>query len=143
MLKFKGEYSGSTDYSVGDVVIYTDNLVYHMHTDAAAGTPCHDTRHWQQLDGVLTEAVRMMNDAMTAAVTKAGTNLTSKLKNNLTTTASGYALDARQGKTLDDAIKAIQPNSKTLKLASSTEASTKVFNITVDDDGELTATEVT
>lgn len=43
---------------------------------------------------------------------------------------------------LDAAMTALQPNEKTLVLASSTESSTKKFAITVDDDGLITATEI-
>jgi hypothetical protein len=38
---------------------------------------------------------------------------------------------------------AFLPDTKTLRLASSTAESTKIFDITVDDDGELSATEYT
>ena len=44
--------------------------------------------------------------------------------------------------TLQTSVGTLYPNAKTLVLASSTADSTKTFSITVDDDGELTATEI-
>lgn len=40
-------------------------------------------------------------------------------------------------------VKAVNPDAKTIRLASSTASSVKIFDITVDDSGDLTATEYT
>ena len=86
---------------------------------------------------------------MDAVMVAEGGALTGKVANNLTTTATGKVLDARQGKALkgliDDltnVVDGVYPDGKTLVLKSSTASSTKEFAITVDDDGELTATEI-
>lgn len=44
---------------------------------------------------------------------------------------------------IDAALTAVLPDDKTLVLQSSTASSTKLFAITVDDDGLITATEIT
>lgn len=44
---------------------------------------------------------------------------------------------------IDAAMTAVLPDAKTLVLQSSTASSTKLFAITVDDDGLITATEIT
>lgn len=147
MYAFKGEYDSGAAYSPGDVVIFTDHMVYWLQKAAAAGTPCHDTMYWQRMEKGISEAVLMMNNAVSIAIEHA---LDNRVANGLTTTASGKVLDARQGKALKTLIDGVSgtvsgalPDAKTLRLASSTASSTKVFDITVDDDGELTATEYT
>ena len=116
-----------------------------------------ETRNWSKINKMLGQAVIMINQCLNMAIDGA---LTGKVANNLTTTASGKVLDARQGKALkgyvDDlttateglttavaGLAAFLPDTKTLRLASSTAESTKIFDITVDDDGELSATEYT
>ena len=146
-MKLKGNYNGGTTYSVGDVVKYTDGYVYHMHTALGkAGADCHNTLYWQRIDKLIEECVGMILDGVTMAEDGA---LDGKVANNLTTTASGKVLDARQGKALKTLVDGVvedlgevNPDAKTLVLASSTASSTKKFSITVDDDGELTATEI-
>ena len=148
---FKGPWADNVKYNANDVVIYAaDRKVYHLQRSAPAGAAPHDTRYWGQLNDDLALAVIMMNQCIEIAINGA---LTGKVANNLTTTASGKVLDARQGKALKDLIDALTgrvedveemlPTPKTLRLASSTAESDKVFDITVDDDGELTATEYT
>jgi len=154
-MKLCGNYSGSTSYDVGDVVLFTENNVaYCLQKAAPTGTKPIDTRYWDKLDQKMSEAVKLIMDAEGIAVDSA---LTGKVANNLTTTASGKVLDARQGKALktliDDqsetvgglatSLSGLNPDTKTIRLASSTAESTKLFDITVDDDGELTATEYT
>lgn len=145
-LTLKGDYSDLISYSVGDVVVW-EGMSYMLYRSASAGTPPTETSCWERLAQVLSEAVDMIMDAIDIAE---GGALTGKVANNLTTTASGKVLDARQGKALKDLINEVgteldlvYPDSKTLVLASSTASSTKKFGITVDDDGELTATEIT
>lgn len=142
----KGDYSGLTTYDVEDIVRWTDKTVYLLRKPCKAGTPCTDTLYWEQVPKWVGRMVNLMLDGVDMAV---GGALTGKVANNLTTTASGKVLDARQGKTLKTAIDDVagdlgelSPNAKTLVLESSTASSTKKFTITVDDDGEITATEV-
>ena len=145
-MNIKGDYSGLTSYSVGDVV-RLENVVYNLIRPAKAGTTPTDTLYWERVPQPLQDALEPIFDAIIVAKDGA---LTGKVANNLTTTASGKVLDARQGKALKELIDnlgveldLVYPDSKTLVLASSTAESTKKFAITVDDDGELTATEIT
>ena len=138
---FKGPWADNVAYSVNDVVIYAaDRKVYHLQRPAPAGTAPHDTMYWGQLNDDLALAVIMMNQCITIAINGA---LTGKVANNCTTSAAGKVLDARQGKYLKGLIDAVNPDEKTLRIKSSTAESTKLFDITVDDTGELTATEHT
>ena len=145
-MTLKGDFSGLASYDVGDVVRWTDDTIYVLKKPAAAGTPPTDTLYWERAAQSLQDAVDLTLDAIDIAK---GGALAGKVANNLTTTASGKVLDARQGKTLKTAIDEVAedvgtlyPDAKTLVLASSTASSTKKFEITVDDDGELTATEI-
>lgn len=150
-MTLKGNYGSGVSYSVGDVVLYTDDVVYFLREAASVGTPCTDTRYWQKLDQKLAEAVKLILDGMAIE------HVT--IANNLSTTAAGKVLDARQGKALNDkitplqtttgtlttdveALKAVVTTPKTLVLASSTPDSTKKFTITVDDAGKVTASEI-
>lgn len=139
-MNLKGNYSDLVSYSVGDVVVWTDGTVYILHHPCAAGVPPTDTLYWERLEQYLAKAVTLIMGGITIAE---GGALSGKVANNLTTTASGKVLDARQGKALKGLIDDLNPNTKTIVLASSTASSTKKFAITVDDDGELTATEIT
>lgn len=150
-MNLKGDYSGSTSYSQGDVVRWTNGKCYVLQYPAPSGTPPTNSRFWGWIGQQLQDAADLIIDAQ---VTVEGE--IPPLANNLTTTASGKALDARQGKalktlvdgnaenisTLQTSVGTLYPNAKTLVLASSTAESTKTFSITVDDDGELTATEI-
>lgn len=152
-MNIKGDYSGLTSYSVGDVV-RLENVVYNLIRPAKAGTTPTDTLYWERVPQPLQDALEPVFDAIQVAKDGA---LTGKVANNLTTTASGKVLDARQGKALKELIDGVgtdvsniggdledlYPNAKTIVLSSSTAESTKKFAITVDDDGELTATEIT
>lgn len=144
-MRLKGIYSGETSYSVGDVVKYTDNVIYHLQHPATAGTPPHDTRYWGRVDQELANAILMVIDAMEI---EAGYHI--DIVDGLSSTDKAKALSAKQGKALktlidatDGELSTLNPDAKTLVLASSTASSTKQFAITVDDDGELTATEIT
>jgi len=139
-MNLKGNYSDLVSYSVGDVVVWTDGTVYILHRPCSAGVPPTDTLYWERLDQYLAKAVTLIMGGISIAE---GGALSGKVANNLTTTASGKVLDARQGKALKGLIDAVNPDAKTLVLASSTASSTKKFAITVDDDGELTASEIT
>lgn len=66
-------------------------------------------------------------------------NLDSRVKAlEETSEALGSSVDQ-----IDAAMTAVLPDAKTLVLQSSTASSTKLFAITVDDDGLITATEIT
>ena len=141
-MNLKGDYSGLTSYSVGDVVRWTDSTMYVLRKPCTSGTPPTDTLFWERMPQNLQDACDLMLDYANAKIPA--------LANNLTTTASGKALDARQGKALKgliddltDDLEGLNPDAKTILLKSSTASSTKVFEITVDDDGELSATEHT
>lgn len=145
-MNIKGDYSGLTSYSVGDVV-RLEGVVYNLVRPCAAGTTPTNTLYWERIPQPLADSVELIMDGIGVAIDNA---LIGKVANNLTTTATGKVLDARQGKALKELVNGVgaeldmvYPDSKTLVLASSTEASTKKFAITVDDDGELTATEIT
>ena len=155
MFTFKGPYASNASYNVGDVVIYADDRkVYHLQKPAVAGTDPHNTLYWEEMEKDMSDAVIMMNQCITMAINGA---LTGKVANNLTTTASGKVLDARQGKALKDLIdttnsnvgslsnslSGLAPDAKTLVLASSTSESTKLMALTVEDDGTITAAEYT
>lgn len=49
-MKLKGDYSPGTSYSVGDVVRYTDDIIYYLFKSCAAGTPCTDSLYWNRLE---------------------------------------------------------------------------------------------
>lgn len=138
-MTLKGEYSDLVSYSVGDVVRWTDSTSYVLLKPASSGTPPTDTFYWNRIDAYLQDAVDLILDAIDIAQ---GGALAGKVANNLTTTASGKVLDARQGKALKGLIDAVNPNAKTLVLASSTASSKKKFEITVDDSGELSVDEI-
>ena len=108
-MKLKGNYSGETTYDVGDVVMYTDGVSYHLQNPCKAGTPPVDTLYWGRVSQPICEAVKLILDAMEIESASIPTNL----------------------------------NDSALVLKSSTASSEKEFIITVDDDGELTATEIT
>ena len=138
-MNLKGDYSGLTSYSVGDVVRNADDVIYVLRKPATSGTPPTDSRYWERLAQPLADAVELIMDGV--AVAKDGA-LTGKIADNLTTNSATKVLSAKQGKKLKDMLDVVNPDSKTLVLLSSTASSTKKFAITVDDDGELTATEV-
>ena len=141
-MTLKGNYSGETSYSVEDVVLYTDGVSYHLQKPCPAGTPPVDTRYWSRTSQEINDIVKIAMDAIAMADSN-----DLKLANNLTTAITGKALDATQGKALKDTIDGLSiPDNiddNGILLNSSTEGSTKQFLITVDDDGEIAATEVT
>lgn len=170
-MKLKGTYSSDATYDVGDVVVFTDGKVYHLQNPCKAGTPPVNTRYWGMVDQTLAEATLIVMDAMEIEEgddIELADNLTTETSgkaldakqgsvlkeyvdakvekddvvNDLAQTEEGKVLDARQGKALKDTIDGYFPDDMTLVLASSTAESAKKFAITVDDDGELTATEI-
>ena len=172
-MNIKGDYSGLTSYSVGDVV-RCDGACYVLRKAAAAGTTPTDSLYWDRMPQPLADCVELIMDAIVVSEDGA---LTGKVANNLTTTTAGKVLDARQGKVLKTLVDAcltasdieddlvgteankalsakqgtalkkmvtdVNPDGKTLRLLSSTASSEKVFDITVTDDGTISATEYT
>lgn len=63
-MKFKGEYSASTAYSVGDAVKGADNQWYVcIAPGAAAGTSVFDTDYFNKIaDPVLRDVLSMLED---------------------------------------------------------------------------------
>ena len=167
-MNVKGTWAIGTSYSVGDVVKYMGTW-YHLQKPCAAGVTPHDTAYWGRKD----PQVDGLTELAESATENAGHVKTDDVYNKLDRTSAGKVLDARQGKALktlidgcltaddiedsldsDSATKALSakqgkalkgyfPDAKTLRLQSSTASSEKIFDITVDDDGELTATEYT
>ena len=115
-MKYKGAYSDEVSYNVGDVVIYTDGVPYCLQATAVVGTKPHDTLYWDRMLGPVADCVVMFHDMF-----------------------SGLLSDVAETKGVVDTV--IFDN-KTLILDSSTEASTKKYAITVDDEDGLAATEI-
>ena len=149
-MKLKGSYDGSVSYSVGDVVRYTDGVVYILQRSCKAGTTPHNMLFWGRADGTTSAIVNIAMDAIEMAESKDIT-----LEDDLTqATAGKKALDAHQGSVLKALIDAIvipevpdNINDSAIILNSSTEGSTKQFLITIydpdeGDDPELTITEI-
>ena len=107
-MRLKGNYSGDTLYSVGDVVLFTDGVSYHLQHPCAAGTSPVNTLYWSRTSQEINDIVSIAMDAIAMADSNDPTNIS------------------------DNAI----------LLNSSSEGSKKQFLITVDDEGEITATEV-
>lgn len=116
MLKYKGEFNGLTTYGVGNVVVYTDGLVYHLQQPAAAGTPCTNTKYWGLVPAPLCDVVLMFQDNFDT------------LSSDVDTLSSDVA-----------ELNTVVFDNKTLVLQSSTEGSTNKYAVTVDDadDPEL------
>jgi len=141
-MKLKGNWSSLVTYDVGDVVLYTDGVTYHLQHPCKAGVPPVETRYWSRASQTICDVVGLIMDALDI---ESGHNL--ELANNLTTETAGKALDATQGKALKDSLDQLNIptniSDDAIVLNSSTASSTKQFLITVDDDGDLTATEIT
>lgn len=122
-MKYKGAYSDEVSYAIGDVVIYTDGVPYCLQATAVVGTKPHDTLYWDRMLGPVADCVVMFHDMF-----------------------SGLLSDVAETSGVVDEIKDVVDtvifDSKTLILESSTEASTKKYAITVDDDDGLAATEI-
>lgn len=147
-MELKGNYNAETSYSVGDVVLHTDGVVYNLLHPCPAGTPPVDTRYWGRTSQVINDIVKLCMNAVDMANSD-----DVKLEDDLTQTTKGKkALDAHQGYVLKGLIDAITvPDNigpSSIVLNSSTEGSSKQFLLTVydpgtGDDPELTVTEWT
>ena len=118
-MNYCGNYNSGTSYSVGDIAIYTDGVPYILLKAAPAGTSCHDTLYWNRVQPPLADALVAIHGAVNT------------LFDNLNS----------EGEAITDLSKVIIDD-KTIVLASSTEDSEKKFAITVDDDGDISATEI-
>ena len=118
-MNYCGNYNSGTSYSIGDIAIYTDGVPYILLKAAPAGTSCHDTLYWNRVQPPLADALVAIHGAIDT------------MFDNL----------ASEGEAITDLSEVIVDN-KTIVLASSTEDSTKKFAITVDDDGDISATEI-
>ena len=119
-MNYCGNYNSGTSYSIGDIALYTDGVPYILLKAAPAGTSCHDTLYWNRVQPPLADALVAIHGAIDT------------LFDNLA--SEGAAMTA---------LNEIIVDNKTIILASSTEDSDKKFAITVDDDGDLAATEIT
>ena len=90
-MTLKGNYSGETTYSVGDVVLFTDGVSYHLQHPCTAGTSPVNTLYWSRTSQEINDIVKIAMDAIAMADSN---DLT--LANNLTTDTTGKALDATQ-----------------------------------------------
>ena len=102
-MKLKGDYASGTSYAVGDIVKYTDGVVYQMIKTAPAGTTPHNTVAWSRVPQPMATCALMVMDGVDVANSD-----DVKLEDDLTqTTAGKKALDAHQGKVLNEAITAV------------------------------------
>ena len=69
-MNYKGSYSGSTNYSIGDVVVFTDGVAYEKFEAAPTGTTPHNTRAWRRVNQPLQEVVIMMHNRITTPISK-------------------------------------------------------------------------
>ena len=58
-MNYKGAWDGDTDYSAGDVVVFTDNVAYVAVKDPPTGIIPHDTMFWNRVDQPIQETVIM------------------------------------------------------------------------------------
>jgi hypothetical protein len=72
-MNYKGAYSGEASYSVGDVVVYTDNLPFCLQNPAVAGTTPHDKRYWARVERPMSDVVMMFHTMLTALTAAAAT----------------------------------------------------------------------
>lgn len=76
-MTLKGEWSGDTAYSQGDVMRYSNGTFYVCVKDCKAGTPCADALYFNPLPSPLCECAKMIMDSQasltTAIQTVAGT----------------------------------------------------------------------
>lgn len=64
-MKFKGVYDSGTDYSVGDLVLFTDGIWYVCRNDTpAAGYPCNDTLRWERASDMVAMSAGLVLDAV-------------------------------------------------------------------------------
>lgn len=112
-MTLRGDWGSGTQYAVNDVVRFTDGVVYVCQKVPPVGATPHDTLYWGRYHSQ--EVISMMIDTFNVLA---------------------EATEDRFNQYFD-------LNGKALILPSSTASSEKRFEITVDDDGDVTATEIT
>ena len=63
-MNYKGAYSGTPKYNIGDVVVF-ENVPFYLFNEAAAGTKPHDTHCWARLPQPLADVVIMFHSMLT------------------------------------------------------------------------------
>lgn len=71
-MKYRGHYEPETQYDVGDVVIFSDDVSYHLQKPAPTGTGCHDTLYWERMPDATNEIVCMYDSILTDLWSKIG-----------------------------------------------------------------------
>ena len=61
-LSYKGDWTSEKTYEVGDVVVYSDGVVYYLQRPALSGSTPHDTKCWNRLQPALAANVLMFHD---------------------------------------------------------------------------------
>ena len=82
-MNYKGAYSGSTGYSIGDVVVYTDGVAYEKFKASGTGVTPHDTHVWERVAQPMQDVVVMFHSMITglkSAQTADQTSITSLQK---------------------------------------------------------------
>ena len=64
-MNYKGAYAAGTSYSVGDAVVFTDNLPYYLQNPAVAGTIPHDKRYWARVERPMADVIMMFHSMLT------------------------------------------------------------------------------
>ena len=64
-MNYKGAYSGSTNYAVGDVVVYTDGVAYEKFAASGSGVTPHNTRIWRRVIQPMQDVVLMFHTMLT------------------------------------------------------------------------------
>ena len=131
-MKLKGNWDDETTYAVGDVVKYTDNVVYNLLHPCPAGIPPVDTHYWGRASAMRAMCALMIIDMM-----EADDEEEQDIIDMIPTNEEIVALIQENLPTIPDNI-----SDDAIVLKSSTAESDKQFLITVDDDGDMTATEI-
>ena len=116
---YKGTYADETTYSVGDVVVFTDNIPYCLQKPAPAGTKCHNTLYWSRVIEEVADMVSLFHSFF-----------------------MGLQESAQAAAGTTQLVNEMLFDNKTLILASSTESSQKRYAVTVDDEDGLNAEEI-
>lgn len=71
-MKYCGHYEALRPYDVGDVVLFSDDISYHLQKPAPAGTGCHDTLYWERMPEPVNEMIILLDDMLTSLWSKIG-----------------------------------------------------------------------
>ena len=63
-LSYKGDWTSEKTYEVGDVVVYSDGVVYYLQRPTLNGSTPHDTRCWGRLQAPLAACVLMFHEVL-------------------------------------------------------------------------------